>query len=646
MIQRLARGLFYGALLGFVYTWADTLATYTLLRENIGLTFPPFTMTTVHLAALSVGLCAVFGALLWLAGGSWFERRPTWFVHGLALAMTGVAVVASPAFDRIFGMGMLGIITMEVVGWVAVRYCADTPGLAWAFAPAMAVVWFGVLGRGLPPPVERPNDPLRPRPPGTAPNVLFVVFDTTRADHVSALGYSRPTTPTLEKLASEGASFSRAYATSSWTLASHASMFTGLYSSQNNCHSSNLYLDARLETLAEHLYRAGYNTAMFSGNPWLDDYTGLSRGFSVLHPSWRNYTLGNLFMIGRAEILFIKGGQDKGAAESRAAFETWYAAAKDDPRPFFAFINYFEAHNPYHQIPFAYRDKFLPPGKTGRDADAVGYAYNDRIMYVNDYIATPEDRRIMEAVYDGGIRYIDMRLAQILDTIKASGRLDDTLVIVAGDHGEMFGEMDTYIHEFQLYHPLIHVPLILRWPGEVPAGKVFDEPVELIDLYATILEYAGLEDLISETFHGIPLQTVMRGRGDPDRPVFAEVFPSHLKNLQDEVKRLGYDPRTWRLWSVTQKGLSLIRFPDGDRLYDIAANPAEPPEVTRERPDQLQRMGALVDAFIADNPPLAEPRPRSDVEMDAVTREQLKAMGYVIEDDDHASGNDQGTRRD
>ncbi len=634
MIQRLARGFCYGAVLGLVYTWADTLATYTLLRENIGLVFPPFTATTRHLAVLSVGLCAVAGAILLTAGGRFFARRPTWFVHGVALALLGVAVVASPAFDRIFGMGVLGILAMDLVGWVAVRFCATTPGLAWTFVPAMAVVWYGVLGRGLPPPIERPNDPLRPRPPATAPNILFVVFDTTRADHVSALGYARPTTPTLSRLAAKGTAFARAYATSSWTLASHASMFTGLYSSQNNCHSSSLYLDTKLDTLAEQLYDAGYNTAMFSGNPWLDDYTRLSRGFSVLHPSWRNYTLGNLFMIGRAEILFVKGGQDKGAIESRQAFEAWFDSARDDPRPFFAFINYFEAHNPYHQVPFAYRDKFLPPGKTGDDADAVGYAYNDRIMYVNDYVATADDRAVMEAVYDGGINYIDTRLGEILDMVEASGRLEDTLIVVAGDHGEMFGEMDTYIHEFQLYNPLIHVPLFLVWPGEVPAGKVVSEPVELIDLYATILEYAGLDNRVARAFHGTSLQRAIRGRGDPDRPVFAEVFPSHLKNLRDEVKRLGHDPDTWRLWSVTQGNFSLIRFPFGDRLYDIGADPAEPPDVTAARPGDVKRLGALIDAFVEANKPLAAPRPTTNVDMDAVTREQLKAMGYVIDDDD------------
>lgn len=316
-----------------------------------------------------------------------------------------------------------------------------------------------------------------------APNVLVVILDTVRAASMSFLGYSRATTPHLAALGAEGAVFSHAFATAPWTLPSHAGMFTGLYPSQTTTDWREPLNDAPL-TLAEALAQRGYRTGAFVANHFYTSYeSGLGQGFELLK-DYRvtlrqtllstTLTQTNLFfqllhgdgvvprlraMAGmdlRLQTMWVSDRKD--APQVTQEFLDWHAGLGGE-RPFFAFLNYYDAHLPYDP-PSPWREKFS---------------------------ATPGELDL----YDGAIAYIDDSLGRLFAELRRRGALDRTHVIVTSDHGELFGEHGLHGHGNSLYLPELHVPLIVRHPGRVQPGVRVDAPVTLRDLMATVLDAAG-----------------------------------------------------------------------------------------------------------------------------------------------------------
>lgn len=316
-----------------------------------------------------------------------------------------------------------------------------------------------------------------------APNVLVVILDTVRAASMSFLGYPRLTTPHLAAMGAEGAVFSHAFATAPWTLPSHAGMFTGLYPSQTTTDWREPLNDAPL-TLAEALAQRGYRTGAFVANHFYTSYeSGLGQGFELLE-DYRvtlrqtllstTLTQTNLFFQllhgdGVGQRLRAIAGMDlrlqtmwvsdrKEAPQVTQEFLDWQAEVGDE-RPFFAFLNYYDAHLPYDP-PSPWREQFS---------------------------ATPEAIDL----YDGAIAYIDDSLGRLFEELRRRGALDRTLVIVTSDHGELFGEHGLHGHGNSLYLPELHVPLIVRYPDRVRAGARLDTPVTLRDLMSTVLDAAG-----------------------------------------------------------------------------------------------------------------------------------------------------------
>lgn len=339
-----------------------------------------------------------------------------------------------------------------------------------------------------------------------APNVLFVVIDTLRADHVSAYGYSRPTTPAIDRLAAGGALFTNTFGTSSWTLPSHASLVTGRYTFEHHAGDTsqeNLAprkLDARYPTIAEALLRRGYRTGAFSANVYyFIRWFGFGRGF--LHFEDTFMTLGDAFRRTMAGRLFdryvgphvgITGGLGRRSAGAITdAVLDW--VERDRSKPFFAFLNYFDVHDPY--VPVApFQGKFgTPPHfhpKMNEDLDQFPKL-------------TPGELQDEIAAYDESLAYVDSQIGRLLDRLRDKGLLENTLVVVTSDHGESFGERGLYLHRNSLYREQLQVPLVLSMPGRVPAGQKTEEPVSLAELPSTVLAIAGLSD--TATFPLAPL---------------------------------------------------------------------------------------------------------------------------------------------
>ena len=340
----------------------------------------------------------------------------------------------------------------------------------------------------------------RALPPDGSPNVLLIVLDTVRADHLSLYGYPRPTTPNLERLAQGGIRFDQARAAAPWTLASHANMFTGRWPHELAVQWTSA-LREDVPTLAEHLQSLGYATAGFAGNTFYCSYdSGLDRGFTY----YRDYVLdalsaartnqvvkeslniigqlGRFLPISSLTLRRLSEGERKDAHVVNREFLDWLAERNGPRRPFFAFLNYVDAHAPY----------LLPPRASYRIGKAPSSDADFR--FLADDWTQADKRRVSRArltlarnAYDNCLAYLDDRLGHLIDDLQRRGVLDQTLVIVTADHGEGLGEHQLFEHGESLYRPEVRVPLVIVLPADRGRSPVVvTEFVSLRDIATTI----------------------------------------------------------------------------------------------------------------------------------------------------------------
>ena len=343
-----------------------------------------------------------------------------------------------------------------------------------------------------------------PDAPDEAPNVLLLILDTVRASSMDLYGYERATAPGMARLAREGAVADWAMASSSWTLPSHGSMFTGRRPDELNARLLTP-LDDTHRTLAEVLRDRGYATGGFVANPYYTQHeTGLGRGFirfSDYRVSFREMALtGSVsrlksFQDAWASVFYDNGDvipalrrreftttslyplvDRKNVTQVAGDFIRWQSGLGG--RPFFAFLNIYDAHADY-QPPRSMLSRFSEN-------------------------PTAQDR------YDGCIAFIDQEVTALLDTLEKRGILDRTIVVITSDHGEQFGEHGLTQHANSLYLPVLHVPLIVRYPAKVPGGVRIAPALSLQDLPATILDLAGSQ---SSSVGGSSFAPLLSGAG-------------------------------------------------------------------------------------------------------------------------------------
>jgi len=357
----------------------------------------------------------------------------------------------------------------------------------------------------------------RPLPAADAPNVLLIVLDTVRADHLSLYGYPRATSPALERLGKQGIRFEEARATAPWTLPSHASLFTGRWPHELAVKWLTPWR-GKFPTLAEYLGSHGYATAGFVANTLYCSYdTGLGCGFTryddyeldlehltplrtavLVERAWDGVSKLGLVMSRSLEtgrfrpriesvLKWLLATGRKEAGSINRAFVDWLSHRQEPLRPFFVFLNYFDAHSPY-----------LPPeggpfrfGSAPRnEADYILLA--ELWTMVDKLRLAPRYRLLARDSYDNCIAYLDERLGELIDTLQRRDVLDRTLVIVTSDHGEELGEHGLFDHGESLYRPETRVPLLIVLPGRSRSAGVVRQSVSLRDLPATIVELVGL----------------------------------------------------------------------------------------------------------------------------------------------------------
>ncbi len=326
----------------------------------------------------------------------------------------------------------------------------------------------------------------RPQPP----NIVFIVLDTVRADHLSSYGYSRPTTPNLDRLAARGVLFENAIAPTSWTLASHASMFTGLLPHQNGADWW-LPLPAGPRTLAEILRSRGYTTAGFVGNfDYCQRGWGIGRGFDTYvdaSDSFRHNltaTLAGTAIVQPVYQHFFRFDYLERQTASEMDGKVFRWLQQGPQQPYFLFLNYFDVHVPYlTEPPYDQRFGKVSVGMVHRLFDDLQTPGPPRGITASDGV------RLM-AAYDNCLAYLDAQVGRLLDRLRDSPEGRNTIVIVTSDHGEEFGEQGYYSHGYNLYREALHVPLIIAGPG-VPQGVRVQHIVRTRDLFSTVLDLAA-----------------------------------------------------------------------------------------------------------------------------------------------------------
>ena len=492
-------------------------------------------------------------------------------------------------------------------------------------------------------------------------NVIVVLVDTLRKDRVGAFGGPPELTPHLDRLASEGFRFERAYAPSSWTKPSVASLFTGLYPAR---HGTGLYLEqaerglgqGRLTlpkeapTLAERFHEAGYVTAAFVNNPHICAANGFDRGFDTFTPA-----------AGKAETLLRKA-------------EEWIEENRS--KPFFLYLHLIDPHSPY-EPPAPFRGRFGPPDPgPGAPLTRRGFpvevmlwqeAYREwrrrnkgkgerfRFDYENltrlmekagggfpshidvrkiqhqvflDFQGYDDPRllarsRCLQALYDGEVAYTDAALGRFFDGLRGMGLLDETVLVVTADHGEGFFEHGTWWHGQGVYGEEVDIPLLFRVPGPTggPLRGSSSLPVSLVDLAPTLLRMLGLPPL--EDADGRSLWGVLRGGGGASPrpgPVFCDGYlinGIHLAAVEGRWKMIRTAPLEG---GVRYELYDLARDPGERRVLDPEAGGAEAKRVARALRRLLDDRAALRLPEGKD-----EPVPRGLTEEEAA---EMRALGY------------------
>ena len=422
--------------------------------------------------------------------------------------------------------------------------------------------------------------------PSRRPNIILILVDDLRADHMGIYGYERNTTPVLDQFARENVLFARAVSASNWTPVSVASMFTGLYATSHGmippthreavARRLSVRLSEECDTLAETLKRGGYQTAAVVTNPWLTTEFGYAQGFDV-----------------DAYVSMTRSPADT-VTESATRI---LAKLQNKKAPFFLYLHYMDPHKPYKALPSYSRD-FQEPLRNSR------------------YSA---DVQKDLSLYDGEIRFTDMKIGELFDELRSRDLYDDALIIVVADHGEQFRERGYYGHGGGLYAEETHVPLIMK-NGDSP--HIVRETVSNIDIYPTIIDAANL--VVPADTLAVPLREERRLRKRIG--VISEGFLNlyHKALVTGEGKKLimDYGPPHRPEDRDFERTMAASRV---EGLFDLDRDPLEQTPLKDERLANNLRKELETILRLA----LRQRKVAQEGRIPGKTLEELKSLGYL-----------------
>lgn len=389
--------------------------------------------------------------------------------------------------------------------------------------------------------------------PDYSKNIVLIVIDALRADHVSSYGYSRKTTAAIDRFAATGALFEHTFCPLPTTQPSFSSLFTSLYPYSHGIQRHGVALSHNAITFPELLKAKGWDTAAVVGASNLDTVFGFSQGFDFYEDS-----LGSKENVKVKRIDFRKRWQRSAKEVNQIVFK--WLDTRTTKRPFFLMIHYYDPHHPYEAPPPYYR--LYPPGDT--------------------------EESKWNASYDGEITYVDRMFEKLLKEFQEMGLLKNTLIILTADHGENLGEHGWQGHSQRIHDEAVRVPLIFSGP-KIPAGKRFHQLTMNLDLAPTILEYLNLP--IPANFQGASVMPAFEGKSLRDF-VYLEIAkrPDNFQLLATDWQK--YPETQWGVRTLTEK---LIWSSDGKHeFYDLKNDPLELKNLyneRRQRASELEKLG-------------------------------------------------------
>ncbi len=424
-------------------------------------------------------------------------------------------------------------------------------------------------------------------------NILLYVIDTLRADHLATYGYGRNTSPNLEALARDGVVFRRAYAQSSWTKPTVASLLTGRHPLAHRVIGTRSALPDGERTLAEILQDAGYETAAISTNRFVSKKFGFAQGFGTFS------RVGDMGDIASDQLV-------DGALE--------WLEHRSEGGGFYLYLQSTDSHPPYTPPAAALEEL----GVTVRDwrlaetgvRNALGPAAS---MEQERLLSVTKD---LEALYDAEIAVNDKQFGRLIKALKSKSLYKSTLIVVVGDHGEEFYDHGRLGHGDSLYIEQLWVPLIIKFPGHWQQGRQVDEVAQQLDILPTLLDYLALP--IPESVEGKSLMPLLRSKRykPAERPAFAHLHAKHGKRYESVI---------WRRFHLI-RGRDDAKEDIRTELYDLETDFLERTNIAGREPETVHELTRLLDRAAARRQQVSAGR---TVDLDEETLETLRAMGYI-----------------
>jgi len=464
-------------------------------------------------------------------------------------------------------------------------------------------------------------------------NVVVVLIDTLRADHLGAYGYARPTSPHFDALASEGVLFERVVSQAPWTKPSVASLMTGRFPHKHGVVSSRDALGDTFLTLAEGMQSRGFRTAAFSGNPWITPEFRFDQGFAefeggramgpqltVLYKTLRRVDrllarVGLRLNLAAGAFWGGSGNLDNSSRDRLLTDATvQWIGRQQAAHPFFLYVHLIGPHDPYDP-PLEYVRPFREANWDGVKGPTKPPA---RVQTVFESAAPLPDAEhaALIAQYDGAIAYADAQLGRIVDALRASRQLERTLLVVTADHGEEFYEHRNWRHGNQLYNEVIHVPLLFHLPGRLPAGRRSDLAM-IVDIYPTLV---GMIDGAAPRGDSVDGRALFAVSDAPAPLAFAEHWWMEGGTYSSRMVQRG----AFKLTESRQAGPEQ----EHTELYDLATDSSEQRNLL-ENPDavrdnELGELRGLLARF-GDKVSVGS---AVAVDVDQSTKERLRQLGY------------------
>ena len=482
------------------------------------------------------------------------------------------------------------------------------------------------------------------------PNIILVIMDATRYDHLSCYGYHRNTSPFIDSIAENSVLYKQAISLAPWTLPSIASLFTGMFPSKHKTDRPNPYLTGDFATLAELLRDNGYESIAITDGSWISAYTNFNRGFNHFIELWQlfqdssnvasyrmvksyseeGFALGHLVKTLRNGN-FVKNTinafygrylykrYDYGARRINKLVSKWIETQYNNEKPLFLYVHYMEPHLEY-KPPRDYRDLFLEKGDNPSKVNQNAWDYICQKVEMDE-----EDFRILKALYDAEIRYQDFRIKEMYENLDRRLDIDNTMFIITADHGENIGEHGLMDHQYSLHDTLIHVPLIIKFPkGEFEAVSV-GEQVQTYDIFYSILERIGKNP---KDYDQLDAESLIPPRTRKDRLTFSEYLHPQPKAEIIKVLYPNFDYKTIdrKLKSIRTGRNKYILVSNGkEELYDLVCDPAEERNIANQNPNLCAKLRSL----LIENLGNFEKAIVEDLDINDEMRRRLEDLGYI-----------------